>query len=110
MTDGKKTGRLARPAKKKFLVLFHLTKTDQTMLRWDAFVSALHKGEYLIGGSALAKPSAIKSGESASSKCASVGGYMVITAPSIAKVRELMKKSPTHLCGGLVEVFPLVLS
>lgn len=109
MSDGKKNRKPAPPTAKKFLVLFHLTKVDQTMVQWDAFVGALHQGNHLIGGSALAKPSAIKSGRNASPKCTSVGGYMVITASSIAKLRALMKKSPTHLCGGLVEIFPLVL-
>lgn len=95
---------------KKFLVLFHRSKTAQTMAQWDAFVGALHQGKHLIGGSALAKPSAIRQGKQASPKCTSVGGYMVIAASSITKVHALMKKSPTHLCGGLVEVFPLALN
>lgn len=108
MSDGKKTGKSAPPAEQRFMVLFHLSKRDQTVAQWHAFVDALHKGKHLIGGSALAKPSAIRNGKDASPKCASIGGYMVIAAPTAAKARALMKKSPTHLCGGLVEVFPLV--
>jgi hypothetical protein len=110
MSDREQTGKPALRAQKKFLVLFHLTKREQTAEQWTVFVTALHQGKHLIGGSALAKPRAIKKGKPASAKCASVGGYMVITAPSIAKVRALMEKSPTHLGGGLVDVFPLVLS
>ena len=110
MSDAKKSRKLATSTIRKFLILFHPTKVDQAMLQWDAFVGTLLNGNHLIGGSALAKPSAIKNGKHAPPKSASVGGYIVITASSLAKARALMKKGPTHLCGGLVEVFPLVMS
>lgn len=106
MSEDEQTG---TPTPKRFLVLFHRSKRAQTAAQWDAFVGALHQGKHLTGGSAVAKPSAIKDGKKASAKSTSVGGYMVIATPSLAKAQALMKKSPTHLCGGLVEVFPLVL-
>ena len=108
MSDGEVTGNPKPPAEKRFLVLFHQSKRKQAVEHWNGFVAALHQGRHLIGGSALAKPSAVKEGAPVPPRCTSVGGYMVITAPSIAKVRALMKQSPTHRCGGLVDIFPLV--
>lgn len=92
----------------KFLVLFHLTRAEQTDAQWAAFISALNKGGHLIGGSALAKPSAIKLRENTIPKSKTVGGYMVLTDKNEAKVRSLVKLSPSHANGGLVEIFHLI--
>lgn len=92
----------------KYLVLFHLTKVVQTDDQWASFISLLNKGGHLIGGSALARPSAIKRHAATVPKSKTVGGYMVLTAKSEAKVKSLIKLSPSHLNDGLVEVFHLI--
>jgi hypothetical protein len=103
-----RTSKPTLPATKRFLVLFYRGKGKQTEEQWEAFVDALHAGDHLFGGSELAKPSAIKGGKNTAPKSPTVEGYMIITAPGIAKVRALMKKSPTHLCGGSHDIFPLI--
>lgn len=94
----------------RYLAVFHLSARAQTSEQWEVFIAALHRGSHLVGGSALAKPKGIKAGRLVPARAATVGGYMIIRAPSAAAARALMKLSPTHLSGGQVDLFPLIRS
>ena len=91
-----------------YLVLYHLTEVEQTDAQWADFIATLTAGGHLIGGSALAKPSAIERGTGATPTSQTVGGYMVLKAASEADIQSLVKLSPCHANGGLVEIFALV--
>jgi len=95
---------------KSFLFIFHTARKSSPMSAWNDYVAMLHAGKHLIGGSSLGHGEGLRAGATTAVKAKTLGGYMVIQAPSIAKARALAKQSPTHAHGGTVDIFPLVMS
>jgi len=91
-----------------FLVLNYAGSEPQSAKDWTALFRRLEAAKVLRGGSALGLRSGFDGTSDVAVTAREVGGYFVISAPSVAEVKILMKDSPIIRSGGHIDIIELV--
>src|SRR5262249_3397601 len=88
----------------EYLLLMHDDATGEGMSPWDRYIQGLKDKGVFEGGSAIGEGVCVRKDGTAPPITAHLGGYIRVSAQSLAHAQSLLAGNPHFEAGGTVEI------